>query len=109
MSAGQLNFKSQRDIYVREKKQIKKSQVSGASTNEASVRTSDLHSLLHWLDPYVKPRETVENACEPNSPQIEEESDIEERDIYGNVSVASSYSRVSKVVSPISTSGKWWK
>ena len=47
VSAEQSNFKSLRDSYVREKKQIKKSQVSEASTNEASVRTSDLHSLLH--------------------------------------------------------------
>ena len=107
MSAGQSNFKSLRDSYVREKKQIKKSQVSGASTNEGSVRTSDLHSLLQWFDPYVKPRETVENACELDSPQIEEESDIEEGDIDGNVLVAPSCSRVSKVESPISTSGKW--
>ena len=51
---------------MREKKQIKKSQVNGASVNEARVRTSDVHSLLQWLDPYVKLRETVGNVCEPD-------------------------------------------
>ena len=75
-----------------EKKQIKKSQVRGTSANEVSVRSSDCHSFLQWMDPLVKPIETFTNVCNPDSPPIQEESNIEEDELDKNVSVSLSYS-----------------